>query len=97
VHRAVRRAAVTAVSGRDADRCGRGASADVGWLDVDAGVADVAAVTGALREALRIRGVRVLENSALRGIARSGHTWRVATDAGPVESDVLGKAGGAVS
>src|ERR1035438_7363926 len=29
-----------------------------GWLDVDAGFADLAAVTGALREGLRARGVR---------------------------------------
>jgi glycine/D-amino acid oxidase-like deaminating enzyme len=63
--------------------------ADGGWLDVDAGFVDVAAATRALREALRIRGARVLENSVLRGIARSGDAWIVATDAGPVESDVL--------
>lgn len=63
--------------------------ADGGWLDVDAGFADVAAATRALREALRARGVRVAENTVLRGIARSGHTWRVATDAGLVDGDVL--------
>lgn len=63
--------------------------ADGGWLDVDAGFVDVAAATRALRAALRVRGARVLENSVLRGITRSGHTWSVATDAGPVESDVL--------
>jgi glycine/D-amino acid oxidase-like deaminating enzyme len=56
---------------------------------VDAGFVDVAAVTRALREALRVRGVRVAENSVLRGIARSGRTWSVATESGPVESDVL--------
>lgn len=64
-------------------------SADRGWLDVDAGFVDVAAATRALREALRARGVRVAENSVLRGIARSGRTWTVATESGPVESDVL--------
>lgn len=63
--------------------------ADRGWLDVDAGFADVAEVTLALREALRLRGVRVAEKTAPRGVARSGGTWSVATDAGPVESDVL--------
>jgi glycine/D-amino acid oxidase-like deaminating enzyme len=63
--------------------------ADGGWLDVDAGFVDVAAATRALGEALRVRRVRVRENSVLRGITRSGPTWRVDTDAGPVESDVL--------
>jgi len=63
--------------------------ADGGWLDVDAGFADVAAVTQALREALRVRGARIVENSVVRGITRSGDTWSVATDAGPVESDAL--------
>ena len=63
--------------------------ADGGWLDVDAGFVDVAAATRALGEALRARRVRVRENSVLRGITRSGLTWRVDTDAGPVESDVL--------
>jgi sarcosine oxidase len=63
--------------------------ADGGWLDVDAGFADATAVTRALRKALRVRGARVIENSVLRGITRSGHTWSVATDAGPVESDAL--------
>jgi glycine/D-amino acid oxidase-like deaminating enzyme len=63
--------------------------ADGGWLDVDAGFVDVAAATKALVEALRVRRVRVRENSVLRGITRSGLTWRVDTDAGPVESDVL--------
>jgi len=63
--------------------------ADGGWLDVDAGFADLAAVTGALREGLRARGVRVVENCEPRAITRSGQTWTVATDAGPVESDIL--------
>jgi glycine/D-amino acid oxidase-like deaminating enzyme len=64
-------------------------SADRGWLDVDAGFADVAAVTRALRRALRIRGVRIAENSVLRGIDRSDRAWRVTTESGPVDSDVL--------
>jgi sarcosine oxidase len=63
--------------------------ADGGWLDVDAGFADVAAVTRSLRDGLRRRGVRVIENCGVRGIARSGGSWNVATSAGPVASDVL--------
>ena len=46
--------------------------ADGGWLDVDAGFADLAAVTQALRDGLRARGVRVAENTAPRAITRSG-------------------------
>jgi len=63
--------------------------ADGGWLDVDAGFADLPAVTGALSEGLRARGVRVAENCEPRAIARSDRGWVVATDDGPVESDVL--------
>jgi glycine/D-amino acid oxidase-like deaminating enzyme len=63
--------------------------ADRGWLDVDAGFVDVAAVTRALRKALHDRGVCVAENSVLRGIARSGHGWSVATESGLVDCDVL--------
>ena len=63
--------------------------ADGGWLDVDAGFADLAAVTQALVEGLRARGVRVVENTSLRAIGRVGASWVVATDDGPVESDVL--------
>jgi len=63
--------------------------ADGGWLDVEAGFADLGAVTAALREGLRARGVRVAENSEPRGITRSDGGWTVATDSGPVESDVL--------
>ncbi len=63
--------------------------ADGGWLDVDAGFADLTAVTGALTEALRARGVRVAENCEPRAITRSDGGWVVATDDGPVESDVL--------
>jgi glycine/D-amino acid oxidase-like deaminating enzyme len=63
--------------------------ADGGWLDVDAGFADVAAITQTLRAALSARGVRVVENTEPRGITRAADGWSVATDAGPVESDVL--------
>ena len=63
--------------------------ADAGWLDVEAGFADLTAVTAALREGLAERGVRVLENCEPRAITRSGAAWVVDTDDGPVESDVL--------
>ena len=63
--------------------------ADGGWLDVDAGFADVAAITQTLRAALSARGVRVVENTEPLGIRRPTDGWSVATDAGPVESDVL--------
>src|SRR5580700_7071526 len=46
--------------------------ADAGWLDEEAGFADLAAVTAALREGLAERGVRVLENCEPRAITRSG-------------------------
>jgi glycine/D-amino acid oxidase-like deaminating enzyme len=63
--------------------------ADGGWLDVDAGFADLTAVTGALREGLQARGVRVMENFEARRISRSGGTWTIHGDGGPVESDVV--------
>ncbi len=64
--------------------------ADGGWLDVDAGFADLAAVTAALREGLRARGVRVAENCEPRGdhqVWRQPGRWPPTP--GPVESDVL--------
>ncbi len=64
-------------------------AADAGWLDVDAGFADVQAVTGFLQEALRARGVRVREHAVISGITRSGDGWQVATGHGDVRSDVL--------
>jgi glycine/D-amino acid oxidase-like deaminating enzyme len=63
--------------------------ADGGWLDVDAGFVDVAAVTATLAKSIRGRGVRVLEHCVPRGIASSGGRWTVATDSGPLQSDVL--------
>jgi glycine/D-amino acid oxidase-like deaminating enzyme len=63
--------------------------ADGGWLDVDAGFADLAAVTRALREGLRARGVTLAENTEPRAITRAGRNWTVATSSGPVESEVL--------
>jgi glycine/D-amino acid oxidase-like deaminating enzyme len=64
-------------------------AADAGRLDIDAGYADVPAVTRFLQEALRARGVRVSENAMVHGIARSGDGWHVATESGDVVSDVL--------
>jgi sarcosine oxidase len=64
-------------------------AADGGWLDVDAGFADVAAVTAMLRAAIPARGVDLREDVQIRGISRSGGGWQVETGAGPLESDVL--------
>lgn len=64
-------------------------AADGGWLDVDAGFADVAAVTAMLSAAVPARGARVIEGADIRGISRSDGCWQVETGAGPVESDVL--------
>ena len=63
--------------------------ADAGRLDVDAGFADVPAVTRFLQEALHARGVHVSEHAAVRGITRSGGSWQVATESGDVVSDAL--------
>ena len=63
--------------------------ADAGRLDVDAGFVDVPAATSFLQTALRAQGVQVIEHAAARRIIRSDGSWTVATDAGPVESDVL--------
>ncbi|MGH3404504.1 MAG: NAD(P)/FAD-dependent oxidoreductase [Streptosporangiaceae bacterium] len=64
-------------------------AADGGWLDVDAGFADVAAVTRLLTAALPARGVTVTEGARILGIVRDGGCWQVRTDAGTVESDAL--------
>ena len=72
--------------------CGTGSrssTGDGGRLDVDAGFADLAAVTQALREGLDARGVRVVENTEPRAITKSSGSWIVATDNGPVESEAL--------
>jgi sarcosine oxidase len=63
--------------------------ADGGWLDVDAGFADVAAVTAMLSSAMPALGVQLTQEAQIRGISRSGGCWQVETSAGPVESDVL--------
>src|ERR1700689_3703711 len=62
---------------------------DGGWLDVDAGFADVAAVTALLRSVVPARGVEIREEAQIRAIVRSDGGWQVQTSAGPVDSDVL--------
>lgn len=64
-------------------------AADGGWLDVDAGFADVAAVTALLRSVVPALGADVREETQVQAITRSGDGWLVQTDSGPVESDVL--------
>jgi sarcosine oxidase len=58
-------------------------------LDIDAGFADVQAVTRFLRAALQARGVSVRENVAIAGISRDGGSWRVSTPDGDVTSEAL--------
>jgi glycine/D-amino acid oxidase-like deaminating enzyme len=57
-------------------------AADLGRLDLEAGVIDVGAVTRALRRALRERGVRLLEGIETVGVAPEAAGLRVVTDAG---------------
>ena len=56
--------------------------ADMGRLDVDAGVVDLPAVTGALIRALGERGVEIVEGVETTAIARDGAAIRVSTGAG---------------
>ncbi len=56
---------------------------------MDAGFADVAAVTALLRSVVPALGADIREETQIRAITRSGDGWLVQTDAGPVESDVL--------
>jgi sarcosine oxidase len=56
--------------------------ADMGRLDLDAGVVDVPAVTGALTRVLAERGVQVIEDVETVGIERAGAAIRVATEVG---------------
>ncbi|HEY0936112.1 MAG TPA: FAD-dependent oxidoreductase [Trebonia sp.] len=62
---------------------------DGGWLDIDAGFADLAAVTALLRSAVPARGAEIREQTEIRAITRSADGWTVQTSAGPVESDAL--------
>jgi glycine/D-amino acid oxidase-like deaminating enzyme len=64
-------------------------AADGGWLDVDAGFADVAAVTALLRSVVPALGADIREQTQIRAITRSGDGWLVQTDGGAVESDIL--------
>jgi glycine/D-amino acid oxidase-like deaminating enzyme len=56
--------------------------ADMGRLDLDAGVVDLPAVTRALTRVLGERDVRTIEGVATTSIARDGALLRVSTDAG---------------
>jgi sarcosine oxidase len=64
-------------------------AADGGRLDVDAGFADVPAVTRFLRGALQARGVQIRENVVIGGITRGGGGWQVETPDGDVTSETL--------
>ncbi len=59
-----------------------GVSADLGRLDVEAGVVDVAAATGALTRVLGERGVETVEGVGTTAIVRDGATLRAVTDTG---------------
>ena len=59
-----------------------GLEADLGRLDVDAGVVDLPAVTGALTRALAARGVQVVQGVETLAVERDRAAIRVATDAG---------------
>jgi glycine/D-amino acid oxidase-like deaminating enzyme len=56
--------------------------ADMGRLDVDAGVADLPAVTGALTRLLGERGVETIEGVDTTAVEREGDLLRVITDGG---------------
>jgi glycine/D-amino acid oxidase-like deaminating enzyme len=64
-------------------------SADAGWLDVDAGCADVPVVTRALRQALRERGVVVTEGAPVSALYREAGSWRAVTAGAIVDSDAV--------
>jgi glycine/D-amino acid oxidase-like deaminating enzyme len=63
--------------------------ADMAHLDVDGGVVDLPAVTGALTRALAERGARTLEGVETTAIERDGDAFRVITDAGEFRSRSL--------
>jgi glycine/D-amino acid oxidase-like deaminating enzyme len=58
-------------------KSGRRLLVDCGRLDVDAGFADLAAVTQSLRDGLAARGVRVAENTEPPAITQADGTWAV--------------------
>ena len=63
--------------------------ADLARIDLDGGVVDVRAVTRALTDALRERGVAVREGVAPSAIVRDGARFRVHTDAGELGAGTL--------
>jgi sarcosine oxidase len=63
--------------------------ADLGRLDLDAGVVNVPAVTGALTRALAERGVRTLEGADTTAVARDADAIVVATGAGELRTRAL--------
>jgi len=63
--------------------------ADMAHLDVDGGVVDLPAVTGALTRALAERGVRTQEDVETIAIERDGDGYRVSTDAGDFKTRSL--------
>jgi glycine/D-amino acid oxidase-like deaminating enzyme len=63
--------------------------ADLGRMDLDAGVVDLPAVTSALTRVLAQRQVRVLEGVEPSAIEHDGEAIRVATDAGDVVAGSL--------
>ena len=63
--------------------------ADMGRLDVDAGVVNLPAVTDALTAALTERGVRTLEGVETTAIEADGNGWRVVTDGGEFRTRAL--------
>jgi sarcosine oxidase len=63
--------------------------ADLARIDLDGGVVDVPAVTRALADALRERGVAVLEGVVPSAIARDGARLRMLTGAGELGAGAL--------
>ena len=63
--------------------------ADMGRLDVDAGVVDLIAVRDALTRALAAKGVRVIEGVDTTAIAPEGDGYLVTTDAGALRTRAL--------
>jgi sarcosine oxidase len=68
--------------------------ADLGRLDVDGGVVNLPAVTGALTNALTERGVRTLEGVETTAIEPDGDGYRVVTDGGAFRTRALVVAAG---
>jgi glycine/D-amino acid oxidase-like deaminating enzyme len=68
--------------------------ADAGWLDVDAGYADVTTVTEVLSAALRERGVQIREGAEITSIRRDGGAWEISTAEGSLTADAVVVAAG---